>query len=139
MKSVQIRSFLWSVFFRIWTEYGVSLRIQSECGKIQTRKNSVFGNFPRSDGHLLKTRTNLESRLRFSECSFSFLPNSVIFCVFYQLGYMAGGSAPFNSRIRCQRLARLKGLRDLIKYYSSWNHQKIYDFLMTSGGILLVY
>ena len=25
------------------------LRIQSECGKIRTRKNSVFGNFSRSD------------------------------------------------------------------------------------------
>ena len=28
--------------------YGVSLRIQSECGKIQTRKNSVLGHFSRS-------------------------------------------------------------------------------------------
>ena len=33
MKSVQIQSFF----------YSVSLRIQSECGKIRTRKNSVFG------------------------------------------------------------------------------------------------
>ena len=30
--------FFWSVFSRIWTEYDVSLRIQSECGKIWTRK-----------------------------------------------------------------------------------------------------
>ena len=28
--------------------YGVSLRMQSECGKIWTRKSSVFGHFPRS-------------------------------------------------------------------------------------------
>ena len=28
---------LWSVFSRIWTEYGVYLRIQSKCGKIPTR------------------------------------------------------------------------------------------------------
>ena len=28
--------------------YGVSLRIQSECGKIWTRKSSVFGHFPRN-------------------------------------------------------------------------------------------
>ena len=35
--------------FRLNTErYGVSLRIQSECGKIQTRKNFVFGHFSRS-------------------------------------------------------------------------------------------
>ena len=43
MKSVQIRSFFWSVFFRIRTEYFVSLRIQSECRKIRTRNNSVSG------------------------------------------------------------------------------------------------
>ena len=29
--------------------YSVSLHIQSECGKIRTRKNSVFGHFSRSD------------------------------------------------------------------------------------------
>ena len=38
MKSVQIRHFFWSVFFRIPTEYV----------KIQTRKNSVFGHFSHS-------------------------------------------------------------------------------------------
>ena len=45
VKSVQIRSHFWSVFSRIQTEYGkiLSLRIQSECGKIRTRNNSVFG------------------------------------------------------------------------------------------------
>ena len=29
--------------------YGLSLRIQSECGKIRTRKNSVFGHFSCSE------------------------------------------------------------------------------------------
>ena len=29
--------------------YGVSLRIQSECGIIRSRKNSIFGYFSRSD------------------------------------------------------------------------------------------
>ena len=48
VKSVQIRSFFWSLFFRIRPEYK-SLRIQPECGKIRTRKNSVFGHFSRSD------------------------------------------------------------------------------------------
>ena len=38
VKSVQIRSFFWSVFSRI----------QSEYGKIRTGKNSVFGHFSRS-------------------------------------------------------------------------------------------
>ena len=44
-KIAQIRSFVRSLFSCIWTEYGeigVFLRIQSECGKIRTRKNSVF-------------------------------------------------------------------------------------------------
>ena len=35
VKNVQIRSLFWCVLFRI----------QSECGKIRTRKNSVFGDF----------------------------------------------------------------------------------------------
>ena len=48
VKSVQIWSFFWSVFSRIWTEYSVSVRIRSECEKIRTRKNSVFGHFARS-------------------------------------------------------------------------------------------
>ena len=32
--------------------YGVSLCIQSECGKIQARKNSVFAHFSRSDSKM---------------------------------------------------------------------------------------
>ena len=43
---------VFSVFSRIRTEYGeirISLRIQSECGKIWTKKNSVFGHFSRSE------------------------------------------------------------------------------------------
>ena len=38
VKSVQIRSFFWSVFSCIWTEYK----------KLRTRKKSVFGHFSRS-------------------------------------------------------------------------------------------
>ena len=34
--------------FRSWTEYGEIRSIESECGKIRTRKNPVFGNFSRS-------------------------------------------------------------------------------------------
>ena len=46
VKSVQIRSFSWSVFSCI---YFVNLHIQSEYRKIWTRKNSVSGHFSRSD------------------------------------------------------------------------------------------
>ena len=52
VKSVQIRSYFWSVFSRNPIEYFVSLQIQSECGKIRTRNNSVFGHFSRSEGLL---------------------------------------------------------------------------------------
>ena len=51
VKCVQMWSFFWSVFSHIRPEYEVSLRIQSECGKMltrKTRKNSVFGHFSRS-------------------------------------------------------------------------------------------
>ena len=47
VKSVQIRSFFWSVFYCIWTEYG-DLRSKSEYGKLRTRKDSVFGHFSHS-------------------------------------------------------------------------------------------
>ena len=48
MESVQMRSFSWSVFSCIRTEYGVNLRIQSEYKKMRTRKNSVSEYFSRS-------------------------------------------------------------------------------------------
>ena len=50
--------------------YGVSLRIQSECGKTRTRKNTVFGHFLRSvpTGLLQKrwpkTSKNFQENLR---------------------------------------------------------------------------
>ena len=52
VKSVQIRSFFWSLFSRIRTEYGNLLRkspYSVRIRKIQTRKNSVFGHFSHSD------------------------------------------------------------------------------------------
>ena len=51
MKSVQIRRFFLYVFSLIRTECVeilVSLRIQFQSRKIQTRKNSVYGHFSRS-------------------------------------------------------------------------------------------
>ena len=51
VKSVQIRNFscLYFASFGLNTErYKVSLRIQTECGKIQTRRNSVFGHISHS-------------------------------------------------------------------------------------------
>ena len=50
-KSVQIRSYFWSVFSRIRTEYGEVqsiYRIQSECGELRTTNISVSGHFSSS-------------------------------------------------------------------------------------------
>ena len=73
MKSVQIRSFFWSVFSCIRTEYSLyspyseyspyspysrSIRsissIQSEYRKIRTRENSAFGHFSRIGKNLIR-------------------------------------------------------------------------------------
>ena len=45
--------------------YSVSLRIQSEYGKIRTRKNSVFGHFPHSAcfGHKIEFSFNYKNLL----------------------------------------------------------------------------
>ena len=51
MESIQIRSFPGPYFptFKLNTEiYEVDLRIQSEHGKVRTKKKSVFGHFPHS-------------------------------------------------------------------------------------------
>ena len=71
MKSVQIRSFFWSVFpvFGLNAEiYGVNLRIQCEYRKIRTRKNSVFGHFLRSVSHsILFSRHNRLKKIGYSD------------------------------------------------------------------------
>ena len=51
--------------------YGVNLRIQSECRKIRTRNNSVFGPFSRSEVVFLKSHKWLyELYANFGEFSF---------------------------------------------------------------------
>ena len=50
--------------FEVNTErYEVSLRIHSECGKIQTRNNSVFGHFSRSDTVCYKDESMLRKKV----------------------------------------------------------------------------
>ena len=58
VKSVQIRSYSWSVFSCIRTAYGglpLNLRIQSKYRKIWTRNSSVFGGFS-SSVHVAKNK-----------------------------------------------------------------------------------
>ena len=69
VKSVQLRSYFWSVFSCIRREYGDlrskspgNLRIQSEYRKIQTRNNSVIGHFSRSDAIKQWNKLSLENR-----------------------------------------------------------------------------
>ena len=52
VKSVQIRSFFWSLFIRIRTEYGEILRISLYSARIwenTDQKNLVFGHFSLSE------------------------------------------------------------------------------------------
>ena len=78
VKSIQIRSFLWSAFSGIRTEYGdlrsLNLLIQSQCGKIRTRIISVFGHFSRS---ALKSCLNIFSctRLQLNTAKLKFFKN----------------------------------------------------------------
>ena len=56
---------LYFAAFGLNTEnYGVNLRIQSECGKIRTRKNSAFGYFLRSVVTIIKTVSIMEIPLK---------------------------------------------------------------------------
>ena len=66
--------------FRLNTErYGVSLRIQSECGKIQTRKNFVFGHFSRS----VSGRKLIKDDIMTKKCGFILV--FPVFLVLFQL------------------------------------------------------
>ena len=70
VKSVQILSFFWSVFSRFelnMGRYPVSLCIQSECGKIRTRKNSVFRHFSRGVRFFDDMKCSQNQRHRFHE------------------------------------------------------------------------
>ena len=58
VKTKNIRSFFWSVFSSIWTEY-VNLRIKSEYREIRTIKNPVFGHFSRSEHYQLLASDSL--------------------------------------------------------------------------------
>ena len=44
----RLESTSWKVSSLYFLAFGLSLRIQSECGKIRSRKNSLFGHFSRS-------------------------------------------------------------------------------------------
>ena len=62
----------------------------------------------KKNGHISKTRTNLESKPRYSKGSFKSLQSNVIFCALYLRGYTAWELHPLQPL--AQWLARLRGL-----------------------------
>ena len=50
------------------------------------------------NGYISNVMVNSESELTFSESSFNFIQNRVVFCTLYPHGYTAGGSTPYNPR-----------------------------------------
>ena len=81
--------------------YGVSLRIQSECGKIRTRKNSVFRHFSRCE--ILPEKGSLGTHFFILKYD----------CYFEPSGYVMGGWAVLElssilfikSELHCGRIA----------------------------------
>ena len=52
---------------------------------------------PTLNGKISRSRTNSESKLKYSESSLNFLQKKrFFFCKLYPLRYTAGGSAPYN-------------------------------------------
>ena len=72
------------------------------------RKNTTL------KGHISKTRTNLESRLRFSESLFNFLENSIVFLRALPSWVHGSELRPSKPHPRCQWLAGLKWLNNKV-------------------------
>ena len=90
VKSVQIRSYFWSVFSCIRTEYiyYVNLHIQSEYREIRTRNNSVFGHFSRSEQNL--TVCNSSRKLQ------GLIIHPIILSLKYNLDFLKGIFIPWG-------------------------------------------
>ena len=107
--------------------------------KKQTNKQTNKQKNTNLNGHVWKTRADLESRLTFSEILLNFLQRSIICCTLYSRRYTAGVSPSYNPRLCCQQLAGLKGLMNSQKKFSissffsiflemSWTSQQISIF-----------
>ena len=116
VKSVQIRSFFWSVFSRIH-------RIQSKYGKIRTRKNSVFGHFSHNIKLKIKfLNASLLSVLLYATDSYvidTFLQNNQTQCLIIILNinkedhvtkehvYKLTNTQPLMNRLAKTRMSRM--------------------------------
>ena len=109
VKSVQIRSYFWYAFSFIRTEYGDLLRnlcIQSECRKMEIRKNSVFGHFSRRVSLKIKLETKTISLFR-----------------------VAIQTLKYGQKVL------LTHFMPLVSFDTPWKHQQARGFPMFSGGI----
>ena len=117
-----MRSFFWSLFSHIRTEYGeirsislYSVRIRENADQ---KKLCIC---------TLSMQCKLwylnKSRVGFSESSFKLLQNCVIFCASYPGGYTAGASSPYSPRLRCHWLGDLplKRLRMYLVNVKNWH------------------
>ena len=100
-----LRYFSWVRHFFCVTVFAFNLFSTRILWKLANTRN------PTLNSYISKTRTNSEQKLKFSESSFKFLQNNVLFRTIYPPGYTAGGSNAYNSRCRCQLLAAFKDLR----------------------------
>ena len=119
---MQRRSFFWSVFSRIRTEYGEIRSISSY--SVRIRENTDQKKLCICTLSLqCKLWYLRESRVGFSESLFKLLQNSVIFCAFYPGGYTAGASSPYSPRLRCHWLGDLpqKRLRMYLVSVKNWH------------------
>ena len=58
------------------------------------------------NGCISKSRANSDSKLTFSESSFHFLQNKIVFCTLYPRGYTAGGSVPLKPPVSLPAIRR---------------------------------
>ena len=100
-----------TAFFHFWTKAMLLLNTFSPGILWKTSIKKPKKTPETLNGCISKARANSESKLTFSESSFNFLQNSVVFYTLYPRGYTVGGSSTYNPRCRCQRLAVLKELR----------------------------
>ena len=80
MKSVRARSFSGPHFFAFGlnkARYGLSLRIQSECGKIQTRKTSNTNTFHAVKSEDIKVGKFLIFSFEVKECHFLYISSKI--------------------------------------------------------------
>ena len=85
----------------------------------------------------LKKMTGRITYKHFQKVHSIFFKTGLFFARSTHVGTRQGGSAPYNTRFRCQRLAALKELTHFSQvshFYTPWKRRKTFGFLTFSGG-----